>query len=457
MKRCLRCLLCLTLIFSISCGDDLTPVDQNGEPLPEGVTKKGDTFTDGMGRTCSELTPCMDCDETCKPAGNPFASKNNGQSNNNGSNGSTTGVTRGTNNGSSTGGDTVCSELDVTFSTPVATVVLLIDQSGSMDEDFGQGQNRFEATYDVLMNPADGLVVQFQDDYRFGFSLYTSFNGGPTCPELSDVKPSLNNFGPIDTVFSQAKPEDDTPTGESIRGVMRMYEGFDDGPHILLLATDGLPDSCDEPDGGNGDIPKQLTLDATKDAFAVEKVSTFILSVGTAISDKHLQEVANLGVGMAQDGSAGNAPFFSANNTDDLKSEMKKIITQSRGCIFKLDGAILDLALIDRGQVTVNGMNVTYQDANGFVIHQDPLKCFGSKQCLELTGSACEAVASGAVSVNGRFICVYDDPIPGDDPTTPGETPGMCKNPGEGCLYSGDCCSGLCTGFGGSMGQCIVQ
>ncbi len=455
MKKALFLLIAMTLV---ACSDDVQTNNgtgsnnktngTTGEVLPDGVTKNGDTYTDAEGRSCTELTPCKNCDETCKPAGNPFAG-NNGTGNN--GSGSNNGTSNNTNNTNTGGGDTVCSELDVNFSTPIATVVLLIDQSGSMLEDFGGGQTRFEATYDSLMDPNDGLVVELQESYRFGFALYTSYNGGPTCPELSDVKPSLNNFGPIDTVFSQAKPEDDTPTGESIRGVMRMYDGFDDGPNVLLVATDGDPDSCAIPDGDRTEAI-QLSLDATKEAFDAD-VSTYILSVGTGVAETHLQEVANLGVGLAKDGSGGNAPFFNANNIADLKKEMKGIITSTRGCTFKLDGSILDLALLDRGTVVVNGKEVLLNDPNGFKIYQDPNLCFGSKQCLELQGTACEEVKSGEVNVSGKFLCVYDDPIPGSEP----ETPGACATSGKDCLYSGDCCSGLCTGSGGEKGQCIVQ
>lgn len=34
-------------------------------------------------------------------------------------------------------------------------------------------------------------------------------------PNLPMFAPRSINFGPIDTVFAQAEPEDDTPTGES--------------------------------------------------------------------------------------------------------------------------------------------------------------------------------------------------------------------------------------------------
>lgn len=78
----MKTFILLALLVLAACSDDLQQVDQNGVPLPDGVTKDGDTFTDKEGRTCTDLTPCKNCDETCKPAGNPFATENNGTANN---------------------------------------------------------------------------------------------------------------------------------------------------------------------------------------------------------------------------------------------------------------------------------------------------------------------------------------------------------------------------------------
>ena len=65
-----------------------------------------------------------------------------------------------------------CADVTVTFEKQIPTVVLLIDQSGSMTESFGNG-TRWNVLYDTLMDPGTGLVKALETDVRFGLALYT--------------------------------------------------------------------------------------------------------------------------------------------------------------------------------------------------------------------------------------------------------------------------------------------
>ena len=152
-------------------------------------------------------------------------------------------------NGSSgSGGDPpdVCADVQVTFDPVTPNVVLLIDQSGSMSASY-PGGNRWDVLYDALMNPADGVVKTLEQDVRFGLALYTSFNGnegGAECPVLTEVTLSMGDgtHASIDAVYSQADPEDETPTGESLAMVADALAAQQmDGPRIVILATDGEP------------------------------------------------------------------------------------------------------------------------------------------------------------------------------------------------------------------------
>ncbi|MEZ4461713.1 MAG: VWA domain-containing protein [bacterium] len=415
----------------------------NGDPLPDGLSQTSDGYIDSYGNECATPTPCGNCDFDCKPAGNPFREPG------------------------PIGPNDECAELTVNLTEAIPTVVLLVDQSGSMTANFGN-QNRWEATYSSLMNPNTGLVSTLQDRFRFGFALYTSFNGGQTCPNLRDVRPEFNNYAAIDRVFSNSRPEDDTPTGASILGTLRQFEENPvRGPKILLLATDGEPDTCDVPDPRNNDerqAAQQESVAAVEEAFS-RGVQTVVLSVGDQVGEQHLQEMAIAGAG------GQTAPFYRANDPDQLKNQLEQIITGSRDCIFQVDGGILDPRLVPQGSIQVNGNAVPYGDS-GWVFHQDEQVCFGAKQCIELKGPTCDSIQHGDAQVGGNFLCVYNDPkgdngygttVPGTvgngDPdlnTIPTNPSGTCGGPGASCSYDGDCCSGLC-GRTGTGGTCIVQ
>jgi hypothetical protein len=73
-----------------------------------------------------------------------------------------------------TSGD--CVDVQVQVEPIIPTLVLLVDQSGSMTSNFG-GQDRWDAVYETLMDPADGVVASLESSVRFGLTLYTSENG----------------------------------------------------------------------------------------------------------------------------------------------------------------------------------------------------------------------------------------------------------------------------------------
>ena len=59
-----------------------------------------------------------------------------------------------------------CAEVQVQVDPIIPTLVLLVDQSGSMDSDFS-GQPRWDALYETLMDPATGVVTTWPAWFRF--------------------------------------------------------------------------------------------------------------------------------------------------------------------------------------------------------------------------------------------------------------------------------------------------
>jgi hypothetical protein len=287
----------------------------------------------------------------------------------------------------------VCAEVNVSLSAATPSVVLLIDKSGSMTESFG-ATNRWKAVYNVLMDKQTGLVAQFEEKVRFGLMLYTSdygFGGG-TCPILTEVPIALNNYQAMNAVYEpiQLVDEGDTPTGESIDAAAdRLKKVTDPGSKVIILATDGVPDTCAEPDG-NGE---QVSKTAAKNAYEAG-ISTSVISVGADISQSHLQEMANVGAGLAAKGSE-KAPYFQALDATQLLSAFNQILGNVRTCEFTIDGSI-ENSYAGQGKVVLDGLPLAY--STEWTLTDD--------STLEVLGTACTTImAGGDHTLTATFPC----------------------------------------------------
>ncbi|MDC3953376.1 vWA domain-containing protein [Polyangium jinanense] len=296
------------------------------------------------------------------------------------------------NTGTGSGAD-ACADVNVNFEKQIPTVMLLIDQSGSMTASFGNG-DRWNVLYDTLMDPNDGIVKKLEKDVRFGLALYTSNGGnaGGTCPMLAKVPLALNNHAAIDAVYAPQDPAGDTPTGESITAVTADLVAYQEpGPKIIVLATDGEPDTCAEPNPQNG---QDESIAAAQASFGKD-VRTFVISVGAEVSLGHLQDLANAGAGLPI-GGAEKATYYQALNPQTLIDAFDKIINGVRSCVLKLNG-IVDETAAAEGQVSLDGKALPYNDMNGWRLN-------GPDE-IELLGTACDTIKQGDHSISVQFPC----------------------------------------------------
>jgi hypothetical protein len=286
-----------------------------------------------------------------------------------------------------------CADVVVNFEKQIPTVLLLIDQSGSMTAAFGNG-NRWDVLYKTLMDPGTGVVKTLEKDVRFGLALYTSDGGsaGGTCPMLTKVPIALNNHGAIDAIYAPAGPAGDTPTGDSIAAVSKDLEAFAEvGPKIIVLATDGEPDTCAVPNPQNG---QPQSIAAAQAAFTKD-IRTFVISVGDEVSLGHLQDMANAGVGLPV-GGAEKAPYYQALNQQTLIDAFNTIINGVRSCVLKLNGTV-DAQSAQAGNVVLDGMKLGYDDPNGWKLN--------APDEMELLGTACETIKVGDHQLSVTFPC----------------------------------------------------
>ena len=284
-----------------------------------------------------------------------------------------------------------CINAKITFEKQIPTVVLLIDQSGSMTESFGGG-TRWSVVHSALMDPTTGIVKLLENEVRFGLALYTGDGGNGVCPTLTEVSTSLGNYAAIKTVYDAAQPENETPTGESIDEVVTTLVPYPEpGPKVIVLATDGEPDTCAVPNPQNG---QPEAVKAAQDAFAAG-IETYVISVGNGISLNHLQDMANAGKGTPVGGSQ-NEPYYQALDQQALYDAFQTIIYGVRPCKLKLNGTV-DPANAGQGQVWLDGKPLGHNDPNGWKLN-------GNDE-IELLGTACDAIKSGDHEIQIQFPC----------------------------------------------------
>jgi hypothetical protein len=345
------------------------------------------------------------------------------------------------------GGANNCIDVDVDFTPQIPTVLLLIDRSGSMTDEKGfdvavkaavdagtytpgtcpatkyQARNvpdpndwRWNVVRDVLMSETKGIVKPLEDRVRFGLSLYSSQNGSikpgtgkpveldPTraCPELVNVPIALDNHAAMLEQFKCSDIALDTPTGESLVAAADSLRAFNEpGPKLIVLATDGEPDSCRCPnfDTSSRVLPECLEpgaedavkadVEAKAKAINADGITVHVINVSTpsnATLQEHLQRVADAGGGNVYLGFSPGA----------LTDAFEDIINGARSCVIDLNGEIAT-GKEDSGTITLDGDVLALDDPDGWQVN--------SASQIELLGDACEKIKKGQHDIDIKFPC----------------------------------------------------
>ncbi len=332
------------------------------------------------------------------------------------------------------GGNQECIDVEVNFEPQIPTVVLLIDWSGSMTAGSGFGENipdtyvpwdcnnedwRWNVVRNVLFHPENGIVKPLESDVRFGMTLYTSHLGtwdpeaemhddSKTCPELTTVPIAFDNHQAMLDAFPCDEIKSDTPTGESLAAVATDLAAYDaEGPKVIILATDGEPDTCacpnfsgnvpnnrppecDSGQDGTDDAQAARDLVVTAAATALEsEIQTHIINVsnpGNAGLQAHLEDVAQ----------AGGGAVYPGFDPAGLEDAFAAIINGVRSCTFELDGKIA-AGKESQGKVVLDGEALALDDEDGWRVN--------SSTEIELLGEACETIKGGEHDLDISFPC----------------------------------------------------
>lgn len=290
----------------------------------------------------------------------------------------------------------VCADVELALEPTIPTVVVLVDRSSSMHEAFDGDVSRWASLQNALLDP-NSVLSQLQDIVRFGITTYTYDQNHPVevCPELETIEPALSNYAALDAFYSSIGPIGNTPTGESITQVMnQLLADPATGPKAILLATDGLPDTCANPDpiGDQQRLANEVSVLAAAASYA-NGIPVYVLAVDRDIAPEHLQALANAGVGA----HGTDAPYWLGDKTEGLADAVRSIVQSQLSCEVTLRGAV-EAGSECEGTVQLNGTSLPCNDANGWRLLD--------ASTLELQGTACDALKSGAaVELEASFPC----------------------------------------------------
>lgn len=412
-----------------SCGvtctiTDNCPVGQfcaeNGSCQQE-CTPGDDTTCDGV-RTCNKDGKCIAKNDIDLPVGSMGGATGDGD-----------------------GDDATCIDVEVDFTPQIPNVVLLIDQSASMNDDDANFKSKVDAAVlageyalwdcpdsdnrrgsdetwrwnvvrNVLLNPDTGIVKPLEEKVRFGLTTYSSENGfgsdeeAPlTCPTLAEVDISFGNHQAMLDAFQCSHLVNDTPTRESLTAVAEKLAAADfDGPKIIVLATDGAPDTCAcddwEMQKGAECVAQTDYMGTMYPASQYEQIlvaleaqrihdelgiTIEVINVGDDTLTPHLDSVAVSGGAVSGASIDGTSPGA-------LTDAFKTIIDGVRSCVIELDGEIAK-GKESSGTVTLDSEELEFDGPDGWIVN--------SPSELELVGAACEAIKSGDHDIDVKFPC----------------------------------------------------
>ena len=298
--------------------------------------------------------------------------------------------------------DGSCSGGQARTSTAVPRVILVLDGSCSMSTNYpangpdatrcsNNPASRWSQLQGALLDPTTGVVTRLQDKVEFGVAV---FGTQPMCPiTATPINPALGNLAAISGAVGAQPPGQYTPTGAALDWVydnMILGDTPDmvHGPQIVILATDGQPNSCDNPMTNY-----QPSLDALMKGKA-KNVTTYVISLADAGTDfqTHLQQLADLG------SPNGTGHLYQPSNREELAADLELLIGGAVGCDLALNGTVSQGKECDGSVVTLNGDKLECNGPDGWIL--------ADSRHIRVQGAACDRLKNNADAIlTATFPC----------------------------------------------------
>lgn len=295
-----------------------------------------------------------------------------------------------------------CVDFVRSYTSVPSTVMLLIDQSGSMSFRFGQS-SRWDVLRQAIVAPDTGLLAWLEPSASVGLMFYTSIDGdlsGLGCPLLGSITPAFGSAANLREAYLRTAPLEtgDTPTAAGIdAAVTNLSALVDDTRKYILLVTDGEPDTCAQPDPQNG---LDDAIAAAQNAFA-RGITVRTVGLSSDVRRNGLQAMANAGAGKPRNLRYGvdegaEPPLSASTEPSELADQLKGVIGDVRTCTVEL-GTRVDPERVLSNSLVLDGIALEFGGADGW--------SFADDDTLEVRGAACEQILADGEQLQVTFPC----------------------------------------------------
>jgi hypothetical protein len=320
----------------------------------------------------------------------------------------------GTGSGNSSGGGDVGSNPDASCGQKTyptrnipGDLLLLLDKSGSMDNQFDDqacGGGACVTKWASMTMALNTVVMNTQGSINWGLKYFAN---NDTCGTAgpAELPPAPNNAAAIATSIGKTSPGGNTPTRFAVQASAAYLGGLiDPNAKYILLATDGEPNCCTTAgrsrmsgSSANAIADDVNAIAAVRAAYnGGSGVPVFVVGVGSlGAAVTTLNEMAIAG-GRAQPADPMGRVYFPADDPAALEAALSHIAGQVRSCTFSLGAAPPDPQNI---AVLGDGKQIPKDPVNGW--------SYGpGMTAVVVNGSACAQVKAGTIQeVQAVFGC----------------------------------------------------
>jgi hypothetical protein len=319
-----------------------------------------------------------------------------------------------------------CGGTAVSLTRRRASAILVIDRSGSMNEDTLDGVRKWTALLAALeralprieQNVALGLVMFPQ---ALAPGVPRSVDTVCSLRSTLDLEPRLGAAAAIMARLRVDRPEGPTPTAgaEEVAGRWFVNEPDREGGRFVILATDGAPNcntaldprSCPctavatQCDPATNTFATINCLDDARTTgsivrFREQEIFTYVLGLNGAEAYAAVLEAMAVAGGRAR---AASPRFYPASTGDALVRELSAITSGIADCRFALDAAPPDPALVD---LRLDGQSLVHDEGqrDGWA-WSDP-----AHREIRFFGTTCDRVS--AATGGSRLVAAFGCPAP---------------------------------------------